>query len=171
MKPCAIFAATLLTCSLLCACAAQQAHFGDAPKMENEKPLSVPHITSAPENYEGKYVRVKGTVRDLCTTSGCWMEIARDTSKEEPALLVVFTYDKTKYRVPPDAKGHEAIVEGTVSIREISQADRRHYAEDSGASPEEIAKIIGPEKIVRLECPAATIKGVEPATPQACEHE
>ena len=152
-------------------CATTQTHFGQPMKLTDQKPLTVTHIVTDPNEYEGRYVAVRGTVRSLCTHSGCWMELAHNPSDEADGLLVIFTYDRKKYRVPPEAKGHEALVEGTVVIKESSEAQRRYRAKEQGMSAEQVAAIVGPKKSVRLECPAARIAGVKPGTPQACEHE
>ena len=43
---------------------------------------------------------------------------------------------------------------------EISEAQARHYKEDAGASPEEVAKIVGPQKQYIVASPSARVAGV-----------
>jgi hypothetical protein len=159
--------AALALC-ILSGCATRYTQFGAAPQRPVHEPLKVAEILKDPDQWNGQYVRVSGTVRDLCAHAGCWMEIA-DTPDGKP-LWVQFTYDTSTQRVPVEAKGHRAVVEGKLVVTEVSEAQRRHYAEDQGASADEIAKIKGTEKRVQLEAPYAGIEGVQPAAPQACEH-
>lgn len=161
-------AAGLIGFMLLSGCASNYTQFGTAPQHPGAQPLKVQQVLDAPEKYAGKHVKLAGLITDLCTHAGCWMEIA-DAPTGRP-LFVQFTYDTTTQRVPPEAKGRRAIVEGKVVTKEISEAQRRHYAEDQGATPEQVAAIKGPETQVQLECPSVQIEGVKPAAPQACEH-
>ena len=152
-------------------CAAPRTHFGEPMRLASTQPLTVGHILADPEHYDGRYVRVHGTITVLCAHSGCWMKLAHNAKDEREGLIVLFTYDREKYRLPPEAKGHAAVVEGTVVIAETPEATRRHRAEEQGMSAEEVAKIVGPERSVRLKCPAATVFGVKPGTPAPCKHE
>ncbi|MCK4340199.1 MAG: DUF4920 domain-containing protein [Phycisphaerae bacterium] len=152
-------------------CAGKMTQFGEPMKNPTQKPLTVTHVLSEPEKYEGQQILVRGTVRALCEHSGCWMELAHNASDEGEGLVVVFTYDKELGRLPVEAKGREALAEGTLVVKEISEAQRRHRAKEQGMSELEIAGIIGPKESIRLECPAAKIEGVEPVEPKACKHE
>jgi hypothetical protein len=62
-----------------------------------------------------------------------------------------------------EAVGKMASIEGTFHVTEISQDEARHYKEDTGASPDEIAKIVGPQKILKMAAPAARIAGLKSA--------
>lgn len=156
----------------LVGCAGPQAHFGEPMKHDHQRPLSVARVMANPDDYDGEYVRVAGTVHTMCTTSGCWMELVDAPAADDAeGLVVVFTYDRaTHSRVPPEAIGHKAVVEGKLVVKSIPEEQRRHMAADAGASVEELERIKGPAKSVRLECPAARIAGVKPAAPKACEH-
>jgi len=59
-----------------------------------------------------------------------------------------------------EAVGHQAIVEGTLEVTEISEAQARHFAEDAGKSPDQIARIVGPQKQIRFKSPAAKVIGI-----------
>ena len=52
--------------------------------------------------------------------------------------------------VPKDIAGQEAIIEGVAFIEEVSVETLKHYAEDDGKSPEEIAKITEPKKTLSI---------------------
>ena len=75
-------------------------------------------------------------------------------------LFVKFSCPVKGRLIPMEALGHLAIVEGSFKLSEISEADARHYAEDAGKSPEEIAKIVGPQNQLRMSAPAAMIRGL-----------
>jgi len=149
-------------------CAAPHGHFGEPMKHEGQKPLTVGHVLSNPQQYDGQFVRVAGTVEAVCGTAGCWMEIA-DQPGDKP-LFVKLAMDTSKGRMPPEAKGHKAIAEGTVKVVEFSEAQRKHFAEAAGQSPAEIGKIKGPEQRVQLVSKAASVQGIKPAEPKTCEH-
>ena len=48
--------------------------------------------------------------------------------------------------MPKDIAGKEVIVNGLAFIEEMGVDDQRHYAEDAGKSPAEIAKITKPKR-------------------------
>ena len=89
---------------------------------------------------------VKGKVVEVCQTMGCWMKI----QKSDGTTLMV----KTKahaFFLPKDIVGKTVVVEGTASIKEETEAKRKHYAEDAGKSKKEIAKIKGSSSEVQFD--------------------
>ena len=156
---------------VLAGCGAPRTHFGEPMIRAKKKPLTVGTVMADPDKYEGQAIRVRGTVAGICKHSGCKMKLAHNAEDKGEGLLVVFTFDRTKYRVPPEAVGKEALVEGTLKVEDVSEAQRREFAKRRGMPDEELAKISGSKKSIRLECPSATIYGVEPGTPVPCEHE
>jgi len=98
--------------------------------------------------FEGK---VTGTVKEVCKAMGCWMKL----QKEDGTTLLVKTKDHG-YFMPQDLVGKKVVMEGTASVKEVSEAQRKHLAEDAGKTKDEIAKIKGPEKEVQF-----IAKGVE----------
>ena len=58
--------------------------------------------------------------------------------------LLWFRFKDYGFFMPTDAAGKEVIVDGKAFVNEVSVADLKHYAEDAGKSPEEIAKITEP---------------------------
>jgi hypothetical protein len=48
--------------------------------------------------------------------------------------------------MPKDIVGKTVVVDGEATVKEISEAMRKHYAEDAGKSKEEIEKIKGDTK-------------------------
>ncbi|TWT45672.1 hypothetical protein RAS1_21000 [Phycisphaerae bacterium RAS1] len=142
-------------------CASQKkvAYFGEEMKHADAKKVSVDKVLSKPQEYEGKVIRVSGTVTEVCQSKGCWMTIA--DNKGEEGLFVKFTCPVEGVLIPPDAVGHKATVEGQLVIKEVSEGDARHQAEEAGKSVEEIKKIVGPQKRVTMASPAAMVEGIE----------
>ncbi len=52
--------------------------------------------------------------------------------------------------MPENLTGKTVVIEGTASIKEVSEDKRKHFAEDAGKSKEEIKKIKGSEKEVQF---------------------
>jgi len=106
--------------------------------------------------YEGKPVRVAGTVSKVCAKKGCWLEM---TDGGKP-LFVKFTCPVDGRLIPLDAVGKPAIVEGELAIKEISEDDARHIAEEGGKTPDEVARIVGPQKQITMKSPGAIVFGL-----------
>ncbi len=104
---------------------------------------------------EGKVanIKVKGKVSAVCQKKGCWM-IITDGDKE---IKVVFK--DYSFFVPKDIAGYEVIVEGPLFYETVSVEQRKHYAQDAGASQEEIEKITEPVKIPMIEARGVIIIG------------
>lgn len=147
-------------------CATKPTYFGEAMKREKDKAITVKELLTHTHKYNGKEVCVTGVVTVVCPGAGCWLELADELGGE--TIFVQLAYDRSKWRVPPEAKGHKARVEGSVLVAQHTEAQRRHYAEEKGLSAEEIAQIKGPKPVVQVISPALWIRGVKAAAPQAC---
>ena len=92
-------------------------------------------------------VKVTGLIEDVCQKKGCWMNVYTNEAKDDPIFVKFKDY---AYFMPLDAAGKQVIMEG-VAKRETTPVDElRHYAEDKGASAEEIAAITEPETKVNF---------------------
>jgi predicted small secreted protein len=98
-------------------------------------------------------VIVEGTIVDVCQKKGCWMRVA-DGGDE---LFVRF--QDYGFFVPMNAAGHEVVMHGTSVAQVASVEELRHYAEDAGKSPEEIAAITEPETRVTFFADSVYIAG------------
>lgn len=88
--------------------------------------------------FEGK---VTGKVIEVCKSMGCWIKI----QKADGTTLTVKSKDHAFF-MPQDLTGKTVVVEGTASVKEVSEDKRKHMAEDAGKSKAEIKKIKGSEK-------------------------
>lgn len=88
--------------------------------------------------FEGK---ITGKVAEVCQAEGCWIKL----EKNDGTTLMVRAKNHG-FAMPADLVGKEVVVEGEAGVKEISEAQRKHYAEDAGRSKKEINKIKGSEK-------------------------
>jgi hypothetical protein len=85
------------------------------------------------------------TVKDVCQKKGCWMNLEMG---DEQAMVRFKDY---AFFMPKDIAGKDVIVAGRAYVEEMSVDDQRHYAEDGGATPEEIAAITAPKRTLAFE--------------------
>ena len=85
-------------------------------------------------------VRFEGDITATCPKKGCWMDVA---SGEDTVFVRFLDYG---FFVPTEgAEGKRAVMEGEAFFDTLTVDARRHYAEDAGATAEEIAAITEPE--------------------------
>jgi hypothetical protein len=94
------------------------------------------------DKFEGQ---VKGKVVEVCQAEGCWIKIQR----ADGTTMMVRAKDHS-FLMPENIVGRNVLIEGSATVKEVSEEMRRHYAEDAGKSKEEIAKIKGSEKDVQF---------------------
>jgi hypothetical protein len=111
----------------------------------------LPEILKDPKAFVGKKIRVSAVIQGVCQKKGCWMVV-----KDGDAQTQVKFHDYSFF-VPLDVEGRTCVVEGTAKETVVTEAWRRHYAEDAGKSKEEIEKIKGDEKTVMLIVEAVEI--------------
>lgn len=85
-------------------------------------------------------VKFKSEVKAVCQSKGCWMRM--DLGEEE-AMVKFKDYG---FFMPKDISGQEVIVDGVAFVKEVSVEEQRHYAEDAGKTPDEIASITEPKR-------------------------
>lgn len=88
--------------------------------------------------FEGQ---VKTKVVEVCKAEGCWIKVER---KEGGAMMV--RAKDHGFLMPGNIVGKTVLIEGKATVKETTESQRRHYAEDAGKSPQEIAKIKGSVK-------------------------
>ncbi len=98
--------------------------------------------------FEGK---ITGKVTEVCKSMGCWIKI----EKGDGTALMVKSKDHGFF-MPQNLVGKTVVIEGTASVKEVTEAKRKHLAEDAGKSKAEIKKIKGSEKEVQF-----IAKGIE----------
>jgi len=105
----------------------------------------------------GDTINVKFTtqVKEVCQKKGCWMKV--DLGENE-AMVRFKDYG---FFMPKNIAGKEIIAEGKAYVEEMSVEDQQHYAEDGGATPEEIAAITQPKRTLAFEAHGVLIPEAE----------
>jgi hypothetical protein len=100
----------------------------------------ISQILESPESYDGKVVKIEGTIVNVCETRGCWIEIASD--KEYQTIKVKVEDGVIVF--PMEAKGKPAVIQGEVySFVPTVQSD----CEDDCGDKEKEEKIEKAEKV------------------------
>ncbi|MCA9546585.1 MAG: DUF4920 domain-containing protein [Myxococcales bacterium] len=96
--------------------------------------ITLDDIAKAPEQYAGKTVKVAAKITNVCRKKGCWMSVAGST----PGARARVAFKDYAFFAPFDATGKLAIIEGTVKVKAMSEAERKHLADDAGKPVSEI---------------------------------
>ena len=135
---------------------------GDAPAM------TTPQIESDPPS--GPVV-MAGTVRGVCQTKGCWMQLVPD-GEVQPVFVKFKDYS---FFVPRNAAGRYAVIHGSPVVTEVSVEMLRHYASDAGKTETEILAITEPTRRLEFIADSVMIQGgglqapYVPPAPEQCE--
>lgn len=96
---------------------------------------------------------LEGEVTSVCQVKGCWMTLKNNNGDD-----IRVTFKDYSFFVPKDCKGKKAIMKGAASVDTTSVEQLRHYAEDDGQSPEDIAKITEPKIEISFEASGVILK-------------
>ncbi len=140
--------------------AEQCAVFGGSMKLDDAQATPVSKVFENPAAYDGKYVRLAGTVTDVCPHKGCWFQMTDAVNRSSETLFVKFQDPATGKLIPTAAVGKPVVAEGILSVREMSEDEARHYKAEAGATADELEKIKGPQKRLVLKDPRAQIAGI-----------
>lgn len=92
-------------------------------------------------------------VNTVCKNKGCWMTL--NLPQEEDVMVQFKDYG---FFVPKDIEEKEIVVNGKAFIAEVSVEEQKHYAEDKGQTPEEIAAITQPKRTLSFLADGVLIK-------------
>ncbi|WP_435314153.1 DUF4920 domain-containing protein [Cellulophaga fucicola] len=130
------------------------ASFGEKITADNAKVTkeiaSVYHNLAVADTVTTKF---RGKVLDVCQSKGCWMKL--DLGDGEEAMVKFKDYG---FFMPKDIAGKEVVVNGKAFVEQMSVDEQQHYAEDGGATKEEIAQITAPKKTYRFEADGVLLK-------------
>lgn len=114
-------------------------HFGEI--IDQEGAISFEEMLAQLEGQDSLEVKVTGKVDAVCQAKGCWMNIASNN----PGMDTMFVkFQDYGFFVPKHIAGRTVVMEGKVYREVTSVEELRHYAEDEGKSPEEVAMITEP---------------------------
>ncbi len=149
---------------LLAACNAQQSnsvqaqtandgkHFGAI--ITADKAISYDELIPKMEKADSLAIKITGKVSEVCQKKGCWMTLVSD-EPGKPEMRV--TFKDYAFFMPKDLSGKRVVIDGFAFVDVTPVADLRHYAEDAGKSPEEIAAITEPKREVAFEAAGVLI--------------
>jgi len=106
--------------------------------------LEFADLMNSPLENKEKVVLVRGTVAEVCQAMGCWMTM---THEGKTARI------KTghEFFLPKDIAGRNAVVIGTFKVTEISEADARHYNDETKNPKMKTEDIIGPQQVYEID--------------------
>lgn len=134
----------------------EYAAFGEAFEIQEGEIYSMEEISSKYQDLSDTdtlQVIFKSSINEICQTKGCWMTLGLENKKES---FVKFT--DYAFFVPMNAQGKEAIVKGKAYKKVVPVDELKHYAEDEGKSPEEIAAITEPKVTLAFMADGVYIK-------------
>ena len=117
---------------------ADSIHFGEMIDAEGAKTMA--DLSTGMEGKDSLNIKIAAVAKDVCKKKGCWMKV--ETASGD---MMRVTFKDYGFFVPMDITGKEVVMEGTAYLDTTSVEDLRHYAEDGGATEEEIAAITEPE--------------------------
>jgi hypothetical protein len=121
--------------------------YGERPTLTDTTAVSA--ILANPDEFVGQRVLVAGLVVEVCQERGCWLALGSD---QEEATLRVKVEDGVIV-FPMSARGHRAVVEGTmekmVLSAEQAREQARMHAEEKG-TPFDSTAVIGPTTSYQL---------------------
>ncbi|MBK8953967.1 MAG: DUF4920 domain-containing protein [Saprospiraceae bacterium] len=121
------------------------AYYGDSISIEGA--LTVEETIQSLAANDSIMTSVSGYVTSVCQKKGCWMVLSQNPD-DSTGLFVKFR--DYEFFVPLDFAGSKVIIKGK-AFKEVTTVDElRHYAEDEGKSPEEIAKITEPSEELKF---------------------
>ena len=140
-----LFTSVLATLLIACSSPASsqtppaEKHYGD--KITADGAMSITDFEKATKGKDALDAKLDCEIITSCQKKGCWMTVKLPSG--EPMRVGFKDYG---FFVPTHGlEGKHAVIQGQ-AVKEVTDvAALKHYAEDAGKSPEEIAKITAPE--------------------------
>lgn len=114
-----------------------------AKSFDSKKMLATYAVMKETDTLKTKFT---AKVKEVCKSKGCWMKLELENGEE--AMVKFKDYG---FFMPKDIEGKEVIVNGLAFVGAMSVDDQKHYAEDAGATKEELAKISDPKRTYGFE--------------------
>ncbi len=133
--------------------------------LENEF-VTIEQVLADPAKLADEEVTVVGRISDVCSKAGCWIklqpldaDVHAPTAKglDTKSVFVKLVCQSDGFLVPVESKGQVAFARGKVVVEQVDEATARHYAEDAGASDEDVAAIVGEQTTIRLMTPGVHV--------------
>lgn len=119
--------------------AAAEKHYGD--QITADGAMSIADFAKATAGKDSLDAKVDCEIITSCIKKGCWMTVKMPNG--DPMRVRFKDYG---FFVPTQGlEGKHAVIQGRAMKEVTDVAALKHYAEDAGKTPEEIAKITEPE--------------------------
>ncbi len=122
-----------------------------------EKETKVSEILQQTEELVGKQVLVKGTIIDMCTKRGGWMEVAGD----KQFTKIYIDAKNADFKFPLDSIGKTALIQGEV-VKKVLTEEQQLYMLEHAANERGIAvdksSVKGPKTEYQIIAVGAVIK-------------
>ncbi len=143
-----IIAATFAACGTNKKSPAAAAAPAAAPKqfgapITADKAISYDALLTKMSAVDSMPAKVNAKVNSVCQVKGCWMVVQSD-KPGQPEMRIKFK--DYGFFVPKDLSGKNVIVDGYAVVKTTPVDVLRHYAEDAGKTPAEIAAITQPKR-------------------------
>jgi hypothetical protein len=102
--------------------------YGAGVTLKETTPLA--QVIDKPASFEGKTLRVEGTVTAVCMHMGCWMALTPDAASSSKTMLI--KVDDGVIVFPPSAKGRRAVAQGV--IEKIGGGESQEAASEQARS-------------------------------------
>ncbi len=122
--------------------------------------ITVSRAVEQIENLIDQPVVVRGTIKQVCQTRGCWMVV------EEEGKTVRVRFADYGFFVPWESAGKEARMQGALNIQTVSEEQARHWAEEADDPEVKPEDIHGDQEVIRLMATGVAIKGGTPISPE-----
>ncbi len=116
-------------------------------KVTDADGVQIDQATAAMKDGDSLAMKIVGKVTEVCQAKGCWMNVVAENGQGLPVFVKFKDY---AFFMPKDCSGKKVLMDG-VLFKEITPVDElRHYAEDKGATKEEIAAIVLPKEELKF---------------------
>ena len=149
-----VVTAVVVLCAAVGLSAAVKKYGKDLTLKETTK---VSDIYANPDAFNGKKVKVRGTIVEVCEMKGCWIALASDKEFQQ----IRFKVDDGVIVFPLDAKGLTATVEGVVTVTLESVADQLEHGKmmaEETKKPFDPKTVKGPKTTIMIKGEAAEIQ-------------
>ncbi len=133
------------------ATAEDSTHFGKM--IDEDGAVYIDEFTAMMDGKDSMEVKIRAIAQDVCQKKGCWMKV--ELADGETMRIKFKDYG---FFVPKDISGKEVVFSGKAFVETTSVEDLKHYAEDGGATAEEIEAITEPETKISFLADGVMIK-------------
>jgi hypothetical protein len=153
MHRCVAAVVAIVLCASLAGAAAAKKYGKPITLKETTK---VSDIYAKPDAFNGKRVKVEGPIVDVCSEKGCWIAIGSDKEFQ----TIRFKVDDGVIVFPMTLKGSNAVVEGVVTVTQLSVEDQieqgTHMAQEKKV-PFDPKTVKGPKTSIMIKGEAAEV--------------